>query len=103
MCVIPMESHKGKQKVLMRIYPVRHRLNLIEIVHCEARRVQNCVELLYQKQMWLWFCTLHVIQTACTRFVHSLTKIEGKELYGQGLPRRGDVVMWSNMPSLQQQ
>lgn len=69
-----MESQKGKHKMLMRIYPVRHRLNLIEITDCEARRVQNSVELLYEKQMWLWFYTLHAIWTTCTRFVHSLTK-----------------------------
>lgn len=55
--------------MLMRIYPVRHRVNLTEIM-------QNCVELLYIKpqQMWLWFYTLHAIWTACTRFVHSLTQ-----------------------------
>lgn len=56
-----MGSQKGKYKMLMRIYPVTHRLNLIEIMDCEARRVQNCVELLYEKQMWLWFYTLHAI------------------------------------------
>lgn len=84
-----MESHKGKQKVLMRIYPVRHRLNLIEIVYCEARRVQNCVELLYEKQMWLWFYTLHMIQTACMRFVHSLTQNWREGIVWTGSPTQG--------------
>lgn len=30
-------------------------------------------------------------------------KIEWKQLCGQALPHRGEVVMWSNMPSLKQQ
>lgn len=64
-------------------------MNLIEIMYCEARRVQNCVELLYEEQMWLWFYTLHVIWTACTRFVHSLTQNWSEAIVWAGSPTQG--------------
>lgn len=60
-----MRSQKGKHKMLIRIYAVGYRQNSIGIVDCEARSVQSSVESLNEKQMWLWFYTLHVIWAAC--------------------------------------
>ena len=91
-----MRSQKGKYEILMCIYAVRYRQNLIGIMDCEARRVQSHVESLYEKQMWLWFYTLRVIWTACAQLD---PKLNGSNCMGRLSYTGEKMAMLSNIHS----